>query len=375
MLLTATALLALAATTPRTTFDEDDPLAAELERLGWEWTEKVPSVPGVGLALVRGGKLVRAFGCGWADLEGEREVTGDTVFSAGSISKTVAAWGLMCLVERGELELDAPVATRRWQLPASSFDPKGVTLRRLLSHTAGLSLHGYPGFWPGDELPTLERSLSGDTNGAGDVRLEAEPGAAWEYSGGGYTLAQLLLEETTGESFAVHLRTHVLVPLGMTSSGFGWDAALLERSATPYDVEGKPGPRGSPCFPELAAAGFLTTPADLARFALASMPRWPDAPRGVLAPETIERMQAAAPNAPEYGLGYQRLEEQGVAFLGHGGANLGWIAQLAFVPESGDALVVLTNGSHGSAVVAPLVRRWLEHVKAEREARAGAPGK
>src|SRR5262245_43778272 len=177
-----------------------DPLREELERLAWEQCEK-QHVPGVGLAIVRDGKLAWALGCGWADVAAEREATEETVFNIGSISKTVASWGLMKLVEEKKLALASPVVTRRWQLPASEFDAKGVTLRRLLSHTAGLSLHGYPGFWPPKELPSLEASLSGDTNGAGDVHLEAVPGTRWKYSGGGYTLAQLLLEEASGTSF------------------------------------------------------------------------------------------------------------------------------------------------------------------------------
>src|SRR5262245_2789950 len=192
-----------------------DPLREELERLAWVQCEK-QHVPGVGLALVRDGKLAWALGSGWADVAAEREATEDTVFNIGSISKTVAAWGLMKLVEEKKLSLDAPVVTKRWQLPPSTeFDVAGVTLRRLLSHTAGLTLHGYPGFWPPKELPSLEASLGGDTNGAGDVRLEAAPGTRWKYSGGGFTLAQLLLEETTGATFAEYMRANVLEPLGM----------------------------------------------------------------------------------------------------------------------------------------------------------------
>jgi len=289
--------------------------------------------------------------------------------NSGSISKCVGAWGLMKLVEQGKLALDAPVVTKRWQLPAAEFDARGVTLRRLLSHTAGLSLHGYPGFWPGAELPTLERSLSGDTNGAGDVRLEAEPGSRWKYSGGGYTLAQLLLEETSGRSFAEFLRAEVLRPLGMESSAYSWDEPLLARSATPYAHGGKPLPRGGPLFPELAAAGLQTTVADMARFARASLPRFResgDATNPVLKPETIELMQTAVPPGKDYGLGYQIEEREGVRVVGHGGSNDGWIAYLRVAPETGDGLVLLTNSSAGNSVVAPLETAWAKRVLKER---------
>ena len=130
-----------------------------------------------------------------------RPVDGDTVFQAASISKTLTAWGVMRLVEQGALELDAPVGRylTRWQLPPSPYNHDGVTIRRLLSHTAGLSLHGYPGIAPEQPLPTLEESLSGGHPGAEDVRVVSEPGTTYAYSGGGYTLLQLVVEEVTGE--------------------------------------------------------------------------------------------------------------------------------------------------------------------------------
>lgn len=347
----------------------------EIEKLGWEQGE-LHQVPGTAVALVRAGKLAWVQGCGFADLESEREVTADTVFNIGSISKTVGAWGCMLLVERGKIDLDAPVmdVVKRWQLPPSSFDSKGVTLRRLLSHTAGLSLHGYPGFPPDAELPTLERSLSGDTNGAGDVHLAHAPGTKWQYSGGGYTLAQLLCEELTGESFAEFMRANVLIPLGMEHSAYGWPSELLAGSATPYDDRGEPLPRGGPRFPELAAAGFQTTAGDLALFACAGLTRFrgEDAPR-VLKPETIELMQTGAPASPEWGLGYDVRDVGGLRLVGHGGANDGWMARLTLAPASGDAIVILTNGSNGFRVIDALEKAWVAFLQAgETKPAAGA---
>jgi CubicO group peptidase (beta-lactamase class C family) len=278
----------------------DDPLRAELERRAWEECEK-QHVPGVGVALVRAGRLAWATGFGLADVAAEREVTEDTVFNIGSISKTVAAWGLMKLVEEGKLALDSPVVTRRWQLPASEFDVQGVTLRRLLSHTAGLSLHGYPGFWPPKELPTLEASLGGDTNGAGAVVLESAPGTGWKYSGGGFTIAQLLLEETSGQGSPVHARPRARAARHATRLRLACGA--LAPSATPPTTSTVSPPRAAADLPELAA-GLQTTPADLACFAIASLARSHEhEPPPVLKPETIAPMQTPAP-AARYGLGY-----------------------------------------------------------------------
>ncbi len=374
--MTAVASLLVLSTLVHRTAQADDAveeLRYRVEQLGWELGEQ-HRVPGVAVALVRRGKLAWVQACGFADLQSEREVSAETVFNIGSISKTVAAWGLMLLVEQGKIGLDAPVmdAVKRWELPPSAFDPAGVTLRRLLSHTAGLSLHGYPGFSPDATLPTLEQSLSGNTNGAGDVQLVHEPGTGWQYSGGGYTLAQLLCEELTGESFAEFLHASVLAPLHMEHSAYGWPSELLERSATPYDESGEPLPRGGPCFPELAAAGFQTTAGDLALFACAGLTRFRDAAAPlVLKPETIELMQASAPASPEYGLGYDVRDEGGLRLVGHGGANAGWMARLTLAPASGDALVVLTNGSNGNALIGPIERAWVEFLQAE--ARGAAP--
>lgn len=344
-----------------------DDFAQTLERRAWELSETT-GVPAVAVALVRDGKLHASFGAGFTEAGGEVEVTADTVFSIGSISKTVAAWGLMELVEEKKLALDAPVVTKRWQPPESSFDARGITLRRLLSHTAGLSLHGYPGFWPGEPLPTLEASLSGATNGAGDVHLEAVPGSRWQYSGGGYTWAELLLEEASGQTFAQYMRAHVLVPLGMTSSAYGWSAELAARAAHPHDEQGQPLPAGGPCFPELAAAGLLTTANDLARFAIASLPRFRS--ETVLTNATLELMQTPAENSPEYGLGYQLRVLQGHALVGHGGSNQGWIAELWLEPAGGDAFLALTNHSNGTVVTSKLVELWAADLARRRPASA-----
>jgi len=348
-----------------------DALRERIEKLGWELCEK-HQVPGVAVAVVRAGALAWVQGCGWADQEQNTEVTAETVFNIGSISKTVAAWGVMKLVEDGKLALDTPVAPKGWQLPASEFDGKGVTLRRMLSHTAGLSLHGYPGFWPPASVPTLLASLGGDTNGAGAVHIEFEPGTRWQYSGGGYTIAQLLVEEASGRPFAEFMQASVLVPLGMTRSAYGWTPEVLAASATPYDENGVALPRGGPCFAELAAAGFQTTAGDLAQFACAGMAhfRASDAPR-VLKPETIELMESPAAPATDWGLGYDVRTERGLRLVGHGGANQGWMARLTLAPDSGDALVILTNGSNGNQLIGPLETLWIDSV-AEAVAARGA---
>ena len=179
-----------------------------------EVDQKIPQlleeflVPGAAIAIIDDGKIILEKGYGYADIENKVKVDTRTGFNIGSISKTIAAWGVMKLVEEGKLDLDAPAEKylTRWHLPESGFDSDGVTIRRMLSHTAGLSLHGYPGWWPSDRLSTIEESLDGRNNGPGRVEIIMEPGTQYRYSGGGFTIMQLIVEEVTGEKFEDYMQ-------------------------------------------------------------------------------------------------------------------------------------------------------------------------
>lgn len=320
-------------------------------------------VPGAAVALIHNGEVVWTQGYGLADKANGIPVTPDTVFQVASISKSVSAWGVMRLVEAGRLNLDAPVEQylTRWHLPPSESNHDGVTIRRLLSHTAGLSLHGPPGFDPDHPLPTLEEWLSGATGGASDVRVVLQPGSEFSYSGGGYTLLQLVIEEVSGEPFASFMQREVLAPLGMAHSGFEWTPDLQSATATAYGVYGRPLPNY--LFTAKAAAGLYTTASSLARFvATGMMPGLHGEPpgRGVLAPVTLERMffPAAGTNG-RYGLGYrtERLPN-GTRIVSHSGANRGWKAQFAALPKKGEGIVILTNSDMGGDLTADVTCVW-----------------
>ena len=337
---------------------------ADLDRFQASIDSMVPALlqelgtPGAAVALLRDGKVVLAKGYGWANREKRQPVTRETLFNIGSISKTHAAWGLLRLVEDGKLDLDAPVERylTRWHLPPSAFNHDSVTLRRLLSHTAGLRLHGYPGFDPGEPLATIEESLNGKTNGSGDVRVIMEPGSKWQYSGGGYTIAQLLVEEVTGKKFNDYMQEAVFRPLGMNSSSYVWDAMVEARAAQPYGAVGPiPGPR----FIEQAAASLQTSLDDFTRFALASMSGDREALRtSVLPPVTVRAMEQPVPPSPNYGLGYQIIDAGGLRAVGHGGSNSGWQAQFLVIPSTGDGLVVMTNSTIGFEIHRQLFCSW-----------------
>jgi CubicO group peptidase (beta-lactamase class C family) len=313
------------------------------------------------VALVHHGQVVWASGYGLADRRTGQPVTATTRFQAASLSKPVTAWGVLRLVEQGRIGLDEPIVgrLRRWRPPPSPFDPDGVTVRRLLSHTAGLSVHGYIGRIPDPPLPSIEASLAGETGDGFPVQLLEAPGRGWLYSGGGYSVAQLLVEELTGRPFADHMQAEILEPLGMTASSFRWSRTA--QTARPHDADGDPVPDFA--FAEQAAAGLVTTAPDLARFLAAVLagPRGEPPVRGVLSPAGVRLALTAAPATEgRWGLGYGLgLTPGGDLLAYHEGANRGWRAGLALLPDRRAGIVVLANGDDGNAPIDVLVQQWL----------------
>lgn len=345
---------------------KSDSFYQEIHKTGLEASQK-NNVPGVAVAFIENGKIAWIQGLGYADLESKTPVTAQTIFNIGSISKVVSAWGFMQLVEKGSVKLDDPVnpSLTRWKLPSSSYDTSKVTLRRILSHTAGLSVHGYGGSEQGTALLTLEESLDGKTKRNGEsVRLISEPGTKWEYSGGGYTLAQLLLEEKSKDRFADYMTKNVFQPLGLNHTNYQWTEEMKAESATAYDTLGKP--IKNRIFTEQAAAGLQTTISDLAHFAELSLTADPKLLNQVLKPETIQLMeQPVLPlsNEGESGLGYRFMNYEGFRTMGHTGENAGWSAALFLHSSTKSSLVVLCNGSNGDRVWYPIYQAWIKKVR------------
>ncbi len=322
------------------------------------------SVPGAAIALIENGEIVLQKGYGFSDVEKEVKVDTKTGFNIGSISKTVAAWGVMKLVHEGKIELDAPAEKylTRWHLPESDFDSDGVTIRRMLSHTAGLSLHGYPGWSPNDELPTIEESLNGKNNGPGRVEIIMEPGTKYQYSGGGFSILQLIIEEVTGQKFEDYMQSQVLDPLGMTNSSYKIDDNIMTASASEYDAFGEA--IDFELFTAQAAAGLHTTIEDFTRFAFANLYQHKDNEKynPILPTDIIQQMMVPEPVTEgryRYGLGYQTMHMgTSWAFSGHGGANTGWQANFRVDPASNDGYIVFTNGGGGNNICNLLSCEW-----------------
>jgi CubicO group peptidase (beta-lactamase class C family) len=319
------------------------------------------TTPGLAVALVRPGRMAWAAGYGVADRTTGEPVTPATRFQAASISKPVTAWGVLRLVEQGRIDLDEPVVghLRRWCPPPSPFQADGITVRRLLSHTAGLSVHGYVGQTLARPLPAIEASLAGEGGGSFPVELLDAPGRRWLYSGGGYSVLQLLVEELTGRRFADVMQTEVLGPLGMTASSFRWRRTAA--TARPHDADGCQVPDFA--FAEQAAAGLVTTAPDLARFVAAALPGPEGEPpgRGVLRPAGVRLALTAAPGTEgRWGLGYAHgLLSDGDRLAYHEGANRGWRAGLALLPDRRTGIVALANSDAGSAPINAVVQQWV----------------
>ena len=336
------------------------------EQFAQEIDQKIPqlmrdfSIPGAAVAIFENGEIVLQKCYGFADVENRIKINAKTGFNIGSISKTVTAWGIMKLVQEGKLDLDAPAETylTRWHFAESEFDPGEVTLRRLLSHTAGLSIPSIGGGVSYENQPTLEEWLKGN-NDVGPVEIILEPGSKWEYSGGGYAVLQLIIEEVTGQKFEEFMQEQVLDPLGMTNSSFTITDRIRAASAVPYDSFGEP--TEFELFAVHAAAGFQSTLEDFIRFVFASLPDHKDhlEYNTVLLAETVQKMIAPQANTKvggwRYGLGYQTVHiEDTHVFIGHSGSNVGWQASFRLYPATNSGFIVFTNGGGGDKICNPL---------------------
>ncbi|HXV85395.1 MAG TPA: aminopeptidase, partial [Gemmatimonadales bacterium] len=303
--------------------------------------------PAVSVAVMQDGRIAWTQAWGVADQGSGRTATTGTLFQAASISKPVAATAALALVGQGALDLDADVNRylTSWKVPTST-DAHGqaVTLRRLLSHTAGLTVSGFPGYARSARLPSAVEVLRGQGNTPAVV-VDTTPGAVWRYSGGGYTIAQLLMSDVTRQPFATLLHERVLVPLGMTHSTFEQPLppARHAEAATGYRSNGAPVAENWHVYPEQAAAGLWTTPEDLARFGLAILRAYHGADGGVISPAAAREMLTPVRN--EYGLGFG-VSADGKSF-GHGGSNAGFRSQLTVFMD-GRGAAVMTNSDVGN---------------------------
>ncbi len=302
----------------------------------------------ISLVLIEGGMPVANVNLS----EGE-PIDSQSVFQVASLGKWLTAWGVMVLVEEGKVDLDKPVSTylSRWQLPASEFDASGVTLRRLLSHTAGLTDGlGYDGFDAAQDRQSLEASLTraADASPSKDGRtlLGSEPGSGFAYSGGGYTLIQLLVEEVSGQTFAEYMNERVFAPLGMERTTFDHARALELGLGENFKPDGDTEPFR--WYTALAATSLFTTSEDLTKFISAQAPNASNPVFSERAAAAIRQPHASQFGADIWGLGAMLYapNNSGGFIIGHDGSNGPAINTAARLdPATGDGIVVLSTGN------------------------------
>jgi CubicO group peptidase (beta-lactamase class C family) len=307
-----------------------------------------------------------------------RRISGNTRdnVSGRSISKPLAAMAALRLVEQGKLSLDADINTflTTWKFPA---DPvavsKPVTLRELLTHTGGTTVHGFPGYASTEPVPTLVQVLNGEKPAnTPAICSEAVPGAKWNYSGGGYTIMQQALIDVTKEPFPKLLHDTVLAPIGMTQSTYEQPLPkeFQAYAATPYSGDGKPVKGGAHTYPEMAAAGLWTTPTDLARYAIEVQKSLEGKANHVLSVEMTRQM--LTPGMGQRGLGLEIGGAEADPYFTHGGVNEGFVNNFAAYEKNGEGAVVMTNSANGGLIASEIlhsiaaVYRWPDFQPAVR---------
>lgn len=305
-------------------------------------------IPGVSIAVIHNGQIEWAKGYGIADSSKNRKVTTETMFLAGSISKPIAATRAHQLAEKGVINLDSNVNKylTSWKLPDNQFsENEKVTTRRILNHTAGLTVWGFPGYDKGDTIPSVIEVLDGMGN-TDSVRIYKEPGESWMYSGGGYTIMQLMITDIEQQSFPEIMQTNVLDPLGMKLSTY--ENPLLAKyhdiAATGYRSDGSEVEGKWPIYPEMAAAGLWTTPSQLILWAKDIQGTFQNQENGLLKTETVNEM--LIPGMNDHGLGPASNEHT----FGHGGADEGFRANMIAWKSHPVAVVIMVNSDNGSII-------------------------
>ena len=320
-------------------------------------------VPGVGIAVIKGGAIAWTASFGVGDVRTAQPVNGQTLFQAASISKVVTGLTVLRLVDRARIGLDTPVnqLLRSWKLP---FDPaargSAVTARLLLSHRAGTNVPGFPGYLPGAPLPSLHEILDGQRPAnTSAVKVVWPPGEAFHYFGGGTMGLEQLVNDVTGTAFESLARELVIEPVGMSRSRFAQPLGAAEtNAASAHDPQGKALAGHGHVYPELAAAGLWTTPSDLTRLALAMAENWRS---GGLLGRPLAR-EAATPvgNGPT-GLGIFVVPHAGGApWLYHYGVNAGFRSVLVFAADGSYGLVLMTNGEGGRTLIPAVINVLLK---------------
>lgn len=332
--------------------------------------------PGVSVAVINNGKIEWARGYGVLETSGSKPVTPETLFQAASISKPVAAFAALRLVQENKLNLDEDVNKKlvSWKVPENDFTKEQkITLRELLSHSASLTVHGFEGYSSDKQVPTLLQILDGTAPAnSTPIRVDAAPNKEFRYAGGGYVIMQELLVDVTGKSFPAFVQETIFKKLGMTRSTYQqplpmefWNSAAVGHRPDGGKLQGNWN-----TYPEMAAAGLWTTPSDLARFAIEIQKSKAGKSNKALSVKMIKEM--LSPQVGGWGLGLELQAKNESKRFAHGGANEGYRCLMVAYTDTGQGAVVMTNSDSGGALAAEIMRSvakeygWLDYLPKEK---------
>jgi CubicO group peptidase (beta-lactamase class C family) len=332
--------------------------------------------PGVSIAVINNFKIEWARGFGIREVGKPDPITENTLFQAGSISKPVFALAVMQLVQEGKLDLDKDVNEylRSWKIPANgSWQPK-VTLRQLLSHSAGLTVHGFPGYEITNDIPSVIQILNGQhPSNTPAVQVNLIPGLQSRYSGGGTTVAQQLVVDFLSKPFPEIMNQLLFKPLGLTNSTYEQPLPLHlhESAATAHPWKSRPVNGKWHVYPEMAAAGLWTTPSDLALLGVELQLSLKNESKLPISVDTLVQMLTAQVE-DHIGIGFF-LEGKGeTARFGHGGWDEGFVARMTLYKHLGFGAVIMINSNEGSPMISEIERAiareygWPEYLPDEK---------
>lgn len=309
-------------------------------------------VNGMSIAVIHDHQIDWAKAYGWADVAEQRPMTTETLFEPGSISKTLNAVGILKLAQEKQVELYTDVNTylTSWKFPYDSLSKgKKITLAQLLSHQAGLTVHGFPGHDINGPVPTVYEVLDGKKPSfTPAVRSAFEPDLRFQYSGGGTTISQVLLSDVTRQVYDVWMYNNVLKPIGMVSSTYAQPPAKDKwpMCASAYNGDGTPIERKFHVYPEQAAAGLWMTPSDLCRYIIDMQLAWKGQPSKVLSPEMVKLHLTPYNNGPS-AMGTFIEDHNGAVYFQHGAGNDGFCGQFFGSLEDGYGVAIFLNSDNG----------------------------
>ncbi|CAK7016072.1 serine hydrolase domain-containing protein [Tissierella sp.] len=319
------------------------------------------AIPGLVIGMIEDGNNIWVGNYGFSDISNRLTVQKDTCFQVGSISKTVTALGVMKLAENGNIDIDMPVNNylKTWNLEKFNYG-NGITIKHLLTHTSGLPMKGYLGYANLNNMPSMTDSL--DKTLRKKKSLNLKPGVAANYTGIGYTVLQLLIEDVTGMPFETYMDTYIFKPLDMKNTTYDAIVAKNMNLSCAYGLfNNKIRTR---FFIEKAAAGLYSTINDMMKFLKLNCFCNYNIRNDTqfLKLETLNLMHTKYCKSMSFGLGYNidTLSNNRKLSM-HRGINNGWTSHLAIFPKNGNGLVIMTNSNNGINIINKILKIWLEH--------------